>query len=38
MSNMERIFGLFFLAGASVFSLGGVATGQPGHGHGGMDM
>ena len=38
MSNMEKIFGLFFLAGIFVFSLGSVAMAQHGQGHGGMDM
>lgn len=36
MSNIGKNFGLLFLAGASVFGLGGIAMAQ--HGHGGMDM
>ncbi len=38
MSSMAKKFGVFFLAGVFVVSLGGVALAQQGHGHGGMDM
>ena len=38
MSSMAKKFGVFFLAAIFVFSLGGVALAQQGHGHGGMEM
>ena len=38
MSKIGKKFGLFFLTGILVFSLGSVAIAQHGHGHGGMDM
>ncbi len=38
MSNIGEKFGLLFLAGIFVFTLGGVAMAQHGHSQGGMDM